>query len=194
MSGFGSSGQGLQWRLRGRMGQRIIDLHPLRLVPVVGAHHHQALRVTLLPPMGTRYHTSLHHLNHQWSCGTIAHVDPPPGCLVERRPPLGNAVPGTLWPAPPAAGLRERRFQSTPRRVRRHGQQRPLAHSGQPPPQPLGTPHLVVTGQPAMGPRGTVLCPQLHRQLVPSAIAAVGFGPTGFVPARLLLGPCLGKG
>src|SRR5881397_831789 len=83
LSGLGHSGHGPQWRLRCRSGPIIIDLHHLRLVPVGVANHHPELLVTWLPPMGTRYHTSFHPLNHPWSFGPIAHVDPPPRCIVE---------------------------------------------------------------------------------------------------------------
>jgi hypothetical protein len=70
-----------QWRLRDSVGQRIIPLHPLLVVAVAVADHHQEFLVALLTPMGARYHTTLHRLDHPRAFGTIADSDPVPGLI-----------------------------------------------------------------------------------------------------------------
>src|SRR3989454_10323627 len=96
MFGFGHPGTFPQGRLRHRIGQIIVNLHHLLLVAVTVAYHHQRLLITLLTPMGSGGHPSLHGLNHQGTFTAIAHVDPLPGFLTKRLTPGLDAVPGTL--------------------------------------------------------------------------------------------------
>src|SRR6266487_6143795 len=105
MFGFGHPGKFPQGRLRHCIGQIIVNLHHLLLVAVPGAYHHQCLLLTLLTPMGSGDHPSLHGLNHQGTFTAIAHVDPLPGSLTKRLTPGRAAVPGTLPWASPAARL-----------------------------------------------------------------------------------------
>src|SRR5712692_4180110 len=165
----------------------------LLLVAVTVAYHHQRLLITLLTPMGSGDHPSLHGLNHQGTFTAIAHVDPPPGFLTKRLTPGLDAVPGTLAWASPAARLRGLCVQVTQRRVRRYRQQVTLTQRCKPTPKPIRTPHLVVTGNPAMGQPGAVLGQQLQGQLVTRAIGSVCFGHTGFVQAGCILGPFFGQ-
>src|SRR5215216_3080850 len=151
MFGFGHPGTFPQGCLRHRIGQIIVNLHHLLLVAVTGAYHHQRLLITWLTPMGSGDHPALHGLNPQGTFTAIAHVDPLPGCLTKRLTPGRDALPGTLAWASPAARRRGLCFQVTQCRVRRYRQQVTLTQRGKPTPKPIRTPHLVVTGNPAMG-------------------------------------------
>src|SRR5713226_2219492 len=151
MFGFGHPGTLPQGRLRHRIGQIIINLHHFLLVTVAVADHHHHLLIALLTPMGSRPHTSFDGLNHQGTFTAIAHVDPLPGFLTKRLTPGLDAVPGTLAWASSTAIRRGLCFQGTPRRVPRYPQQVTPTQRCKPTPTPRRTPHLVVTGHPAMG-------------------------------------------
>src|SRR6266571_3243643 len=144
----GHPGQCPQGRLRCSVGQGIIPLHPLRLVAVTGAEHHQRLLVALLTPMGSRYHASLHRFHHPRPFPASAHIAPVPGCLLKRLAPGLDGWPGTLGTTPPAARRRRLDLHITPRRVRRPGQQRPLTQGLKATTKPIRSPHLVVTRNP----------------------------------------------
>src|SRR5713101_8789684 len=139
---FGHSRKFPQWRLRHSVGQIVVYLHHLLVVSVAVADHHQYLLVALLTPMGSRYHTAFHRLNHQRAFGTIAHLDPEPALIRQRLTPRLDAEPETLGPTSPAAILWELDLQITYRRVRRHCQHIPLTQGRKPTPKPIGAPHL----------------------------------------------------
>src|SRR5262245_41155760 len=153
---FGHPHKCPQWRLRHRVGQRVIHLHHLLVVSVAVADHHQYLLVARLTPMGARDHTAFHRLHYQRAFGPIAHIDPEPGLIRQRLPPRLDAEPGTLGPPPPATRLWGGDLQITYRRVRRYRQRIPLPQGRQPTPKPIGAPHLVVTSNPAMRQTGAV--------------------------------------
>src|SRR5713101_3151782 len=190
---FGHSRKFPQWRLRHSVGQIVVYLHHLLVVSVAVADHHQYLLVALLTPMGSRYHTAFHRLNHQRAFGTIAPIDPEPGLIRKRLTPRLDAGPGTLGPPPPAALRWGLDLQITHRRVQRHRQHLPLTQGRQPTTKPRGAPHLVVTGHPALRQTGAVFCQHLQGQLVTRAGASVPFRNASFVETGLVLGPCFGQ-
>src|SRR6266849_10251746 len=104
---FGHPGTFPQGRLGSSVGQGIIPLHHLRLVAVTVADDHQRLLLTLVTPMGSRYHASLHRFNHQRPFTALAPIEPVPGDILPRLAPGLDVLPGTLGPAPSAA-LRRR--------------------------------------------------------------------------------------
>ncbi len=190
---LGHAGQLLPRGLRDCIGQIIVHFHDLILVAVTGAYHRQQFLVTLLPPMGSGDHTPFDHLDHQRPFRAVADIEAPPGRIVKRLAPGHNALPGArgVTPLPPV--LWWRRLQIASRRIRGDRQQRALAHARQATTKPLGTPHLIVPGNPAMRQGGAMGRQHLQRSLVTGAVAAMGLGHTGFVQARLLLGPCFGE-
>jgi len=166
MGGFGHPGQCPQGRLWHRIGPRIGHRHHRVLVAVTVAYPPQRLRRTWLTPMGSGATPALHRLHHQGTLPASAPGAPLPGCCTPRLTPGLDAVPGTLAWASPAARPRGRCCQVTPRRVRRYRHQVPLTPRCQPTPTPRRTPQRVVTGQPALGQRGTVVGQQLPGPLV----------------------------
>src|SRR5712691_3021681 len=105
---FGHPSTFPQWRLRDSVGQIIIHLHHLLVVSVAVAEHHQDLLVALLTPMGARYHTTFHRLDHQRAFGTIAHIDPAPALIRQRLTPRLVVFDGTAntYRSPKAASRR----------------------------------------------------------------------------------------
>ncbi len=191
---LGHSGQRIQRGLRDRLGQRRVHFHDRILVAVTVASHRHPFLVAWLPPMGSGDPTPFDHLDHQWPFRTIADIEAPPGCIVKRLAPGHNALPGArgVTPLPPV--LWWRRLQIASRRVRGDRQQRALAQASQSTTKPRGTPHRIVPCHPTMRQCGAMRRQHLQRSLVTGAVAAMDVGHTGFVQARLILGPCFGQG
>jgi hypothetical protein len=169
MCRFGHPSNFPQWRRRDSVGQRSIPLHHRLVVSVTGAEHPQALLVAWLTPLGARYHTTVNRLAHQRAFGTSAPIAPAPGRISTRLTPRLDAVPGTRRPMPPAARRWWRALQSTPRRVRRDGQQGRRPPGRQATTQPIRAPPLGVPRHPPMRQRGTVWLTPLQRPLVTRA-------------------------
>ena len=194
MFGFGHPSTCPQRCLRPSIGQIIIHFDHLLVVSITVAEHHHHLFIALLAPMSPGHDTSLDRLDSQRAFGTIAHVDAAPGLLPKRLAPGRDVLPGTCGPTPPTARGRGLDLQITYRRVRRHRHQVALSQGRQPTPKPLGAPHLIVTGHPAMRQPGTMVRQHLQGQLVTRAVASHRLRNASFVETGLILGPCFGQG
>ena len=183
MRSFGHSSQCPHGGRRRRVREVILHLHPLLLVAVTVADDHQPLLLAWLTPMGARPHTSFDGRNPQGTFTAIAHVNAVPGLCTQRLTPGLNALPGRPGPTPLTTLLRGLGFQITPGRVRRDRQQGALTQGGQSTPEPIRSPHLVVTAHPALRPPGPILGQPLQGPLVTRALGPGGVGNPGFVQA-----------
>ena len=165
MLGLGHTAKFQQRRVSRGVGKIIVVLPGPVALALAG--YHQDFLWANAPTFRFGQHSPLDHLYHQRSLVARPHLDRLPSRLWQCRTPAIHSYEGNLACPASASGGRRLRFAVPHQRVRRHGQQIALVQTSQFLAKPARSTHFIVTRDPSMQHKRTLLGEHLQGEFMP---------------------------